>query len=62
MNEDVEVIVIEPENVEQAIYEALMENDEELLKALYKEMINSDYMKKKMYNKRYRTKKSSIAK
>ena len=29
MNEDVEAIVIEPENVEQAIYEVLMENDEE---------------------------------
>lgn len=53
-----EVIVLAPENLEKATYEALMENNEEFLNYLYNEMVNSEYMKNRIYKKRCKTKKS----
>ena len=53
-----EVIVLAPENLEKATYEALMENNEEFLNYLYNEMVNSEYMKNRIYKKRSKTKKS----
>ena len=47
-----EVVVLAPENLEKATYEALMENNEEFLNYLYDEMVNSEYMKNRIYKKR----------
>ena len=53
-----EVIVLTPEDLEKAIYDALMENNAEFLNYLYEDMINSEYMKNRIYKKRCMTKKS----
>ena len=56
-----EVLILNEEQLEEAIERLLLEDDSDLLDYLYTEMINSNYIKRKMYTKRERAKNVLIS-
>ena len=56
-----EVLILNEEQLEEAIEKLLLEDSKDLLNYLYAEMINSNYIRRKMYTKRERDKNVLIS-
>jgi len=56
-----EVVVFNEDKLEEAIEKILLEDNSDLLNYMYHTMINSNYMRRKMYTKRERNKNVLIS-
>ncbi len=56
-----EVLILNEEQLEEAIEKLLLEDSKDLLNYLYTEMINSKYIKKKAYKNRVKAKNVLIS-